>query len=423
MTHMKKFVILLAAPLLMISCMKTKGEVTLTYNKALAIYGDLDSLRSLPLLIPTQPLENPKSYFVSSDYVLVGELNKGIHIFDNLDMQNPQRVSFIQIPYNKEFYVKDNFLYAESLYDLVKIDISNIYNPVLVSRAENVFWTVHENDKGKQLLGFEREYVTAQFEVNSPEAKEIKKSGTLYYDYMDNLIQESEVPAVFTGSYEGVKGTMNRIAAEFGHVYVISTDKMYAFNNASDLQKTAEININSNTETIYATDDRIYLGSSTALTVYSAANPSNPWEISELLHTESCDPVLPNGNVVYYTLRAVEAEGCNNLGENTLNVVDVSNPNEMIVTNSYQLDSPYGMALIANKLLVGQGANGLIIFDANSGANNLTEIVNYPEIEAFDVMIHPLNSNIILVTNSTGIKQYHINWVTLTVNPLGDIHY
>lgn len=419
---MKKFLLLLATPLFVISCIKTKGEITLSYNKAKAIYGDLDSLRSLPLLIPMQPVEQPKSYFVSDDYVLVGELNKGIHIYDNLDMQNPQRVSFIQIPYNKEFYVKDNFLYAESLYDFIKIDISDVYNPVLVSRAENVFWTVQENDQGEQLLGFEREYVTAQFEVNSPEAKEIKRSGTLYYDYMENLIPESEVPITFTGSDDGVKGTMNRIAVEFGHVYVISTDKLYTFSNSFGLQKTSEININSDTETIYATNNRIYLGSSTALTLYSASNPSNPWEVSELQHTESCDPVLPNGNVVYYTLRALEDEGCNSLGENTLNVVDVTNQNEMVVINSFQLDSPYGMALIGNNLLVGEGANGLTIFNANN-QQNLTQLENYPNIEAFDVRSHPADMNIILVTNSNGIKQYQINWTTLQINPLGDIHY
>ncbi len=419
---MKKFLLLLATPLFVISCIKTKGEITLSYNKAKAIYGDLDSLRSLPLLIPMQPVEQPKSYFVSDDYVLVGELNKGIHIYDNLDMQNPQRVSFIQIPYNKEFYVKDNFLYAESLYDFIKIDISDVYNPVLVSRAENVFWTVQENDQGEQLLGFEREYVTAQFEVNSPEAKEIKRSGTLYYDYMENLIPESEVPITFTGSDDGVKGTMNRIAVEFGHVYVISTDKLYTFSNSFGLQKTSEININSDTETIYATNNRIYLGSTTALTLYSASNPSNPWEVSELQHTESCDPVLPNGNVVYYTLRALEDEGCNSLGENTLNVVDVTNQNEMVVINSFQLDSPYGMALIGNNLLVGEGANGLTIFNANN-QQNLTQLQNYPNIEAFDVRSHPTDMNIILVTNSNGIKQYEINWTTLQINPLGDIHY
>ena len=419
---MKKFLLLLATPLFVISCIKTKGEITLSYNKAKAIYGDLDSLRSLPLLIPMQPVEQPKSYFVTDDYVLVGELNKGIHIYDNLDMQNPQRVSFIQIPYNKEFYVKDNFLYAESLYDFIKIDISDVYNPVLVSRAENVFWTVQENDQGEQLLGFEREYVTAQFEVNSPEAKEIKRSGTLYYDYMENLIPESEVPITFTGSDDGVKGTMNRIAVEFGHVYVISTDKLYTFSNSFGLQKTSEININSDTETIYATNNRIYLGSNSALTLYSASNPSNPWEVSELQHTESCDPVLPNGNVVYYTLRALEDEGCNSLGENTLNVVDVTNQNEMVVINSFQLDSPYGMALIGNNLLVGEGANGLTIFNANN-QQNLTQLQNYPNIEAFDVRSHPTDMNIILVTNSNGIKQYEINWTTLQINPLGDIHY
>jgi hypothetical protein len=80
------------------------------------------------------------------------------------------------------------------------------------------------------------------------------------------------------------------------------------------------------------------------------------------------------------------------------------------------------MALIADKLLVGEGANGLTIFDANN-PSNISQIVNYPTVEAFDVMIHPTNPNIILVTNSIGIRQYQINWVTLAISPLGEIHY
>ena len=105
---MKRLFTIIAIASLFVSCVKTKGDVVLTYDRAQAVYGDLDSLRSLPLLIAKQPLENPKSFFISKDYILVGERNKGIHIYDNIDMQNPQRMSFIQIPNNTEFYVKDN---------------------------------------------------------------------------------------------------------------------------------------------------------------------------------------------------------------------------------------------------------------------------------------------------------------------------
>jgi hypothetical protein len=71
----------------------------MTYEKATAVYGDLDSIRSLPLLIEKQDLIKPKNFFIGSDFILVSEENKGIHIYDNTDMQNPKRQSFIQLPF------------------------------------------------------------------------------------------------------------------------------------------------------------------------------------------------------------------------------------------------------------------------------------------------------------------------------------
>ena len=419
---MKKLAIILALPLFMVSCMKTKGEVSLNYTKAEAVYGDLDSLRSLPLLIEKQPVENPKSYFISSNFVLVGELHKGIHIYNNILGQNPQRISFIQIPNNKEFYVKGNFLYAESMYDVVKIDISDVYNPTLVSRAENVFWDVQYNDNGQALVGFDYHNATETFNVNSAEAKEVKKSGTLYYDYLDNLIPPSEIPSTFTGSYENGKGTMNRIAVDFDHVYIIGDSKLYTLSDFSGLHKTSEININSGTETIYTDKNRLYLGSTTAMTVYSASNPSKPNEIFELPHTETCDPVLAKGNTAYYTLRAVENEGCNALGENTLNVVDVSSNSSAKLIESYNLKSPYGLAMASKYLLVGEGLNGLTIFDASNPRSPVKK-VTLSQVVAYDVMVHPTNNNIIIASSNNGLVKITMNWSTLQVIDFTHITY
>ena len=38
------------------SCVKTEGKIKLTYTKAKATYGDLDSLRALPLLRVQHPV-------------------------------------------------------------------------------------------------------------------------------------------------------------------------------------------------------------------------------------------------------------------------------------------------------------------------------------------------------------------------------
>lgn len=419
---MKRLFTIIAIASLFVSCVKTKGDIVLTYDRAQAVYGDLDSLRSLPLLIAKQPLENPKSFFISKDYILVGERNKGIHIYDNIDMQNPQRMSFIQIPNNREFYVKDNFLYAETLYDFIKIDITDVYNPVLVSRAKNVFWETQYDDKGRALLQFNFERITESFEVNSPEAKTIKKEGKLFLDYNKNIIPESLIPTSFTGANGNGKGTLNRISVDYGHIYVISDNTLHVLENGTEISKVTDKNLSTGSETIYAANNRLYIGSTTDMAIFSANNPSNPYRLSTLEHTESCDPVLPYGNVAYYTLRSAANEGCNDLGENTLNVVDLSNELEPSVIESIELESPYGMTMVMNYLLVGEGANGLTIFDATK-PKKIEQVAHVDNVEAFDVMLHPIYSDVIIVSNSTGLQQFKVNWATLNFSPLGQIVY
>lgn len=392
------------------------------YDKATAVYGSLDSVRALPLLMPKQEIVKPKSFYIGPNYILVGENNKGIHIFDNANMQNPKKMSFIQIPFNSEFYVKDNFLYAESLYDIIKINIADVYNPVLVSRAENVFMKPLMNDKGQELIGFEYIRSIDEFELNSPEAKEIQRQGKIHVDYLSNMIPESNIPTVITGSYGTSKGTMNRMAVEYNHVYVISDKKLHILSDAGQLIKIKEIKLSEGTETIYVTNNRLYMGSQSEMTIYGLNNPSSPNKISSLSHTESCDPVLPYGEVAYYTLRSVANEGCNEMGENTLNVVNLKNENEPSVTETFELKSPYGMCVSNNLLFVGEGTNGITIFDA-SKPKRIEKRIEHTNIVAFDVMISPFNPNILICTNENGLSEYQINWVTLSLTKVGQLIY
>ncbi len=421
-TIMKNILLLLTASVLLFSCTKPKGKVSLTYNKATAVYGVLNEVRNQPLLIPQQPLENPGKIYVGNDYVLVGEKGKGIHIFDNSNMTNPIRFSFIQIPYNKEFFVKDNMLYAESLYDFIKIDISDVYHPVIVDREENVFGTPLTNDKGESLIRFNYTVATDEFELNSPEAKEIERKGKLHIDYKGKLIPESSVPTSFANSNNGA-GTLNRIAVDFGHVYILTGSKLHVLDNTSTaLSYIDNINLSEGMETVYTYDNKIYIGSQDGVLTYDASTPEKPSKISEFNHTTSCDPVLPNGTRAFLTLRSVENQGCNYEGENTLNVIDMSDEDEPVIAQSIEMNTPYGMAIINNYLFVGQGENGFSVFDISSD-DEIEEIATVTGLVAFDIMQHPTNPNILLVTNSYGIKEYNIDYSTFVVSPIGTINY
>ena len=70
--------------------------------------------------------------------------------------------------------------------------------------------------------------------------------------------------------------------------------------------------------------------------------------------------------------------------------------------------SPYGMAMIDSKLFVGEGENGLTIFDATNKLE-LVEVLHDGSIQAFDVMEHPTRNDLILIAGPNGLEQYIIN--------------
>ncbi len=419
--------LLLALPamLLVKSCTKAEGEVMLTYTKAIAQYGDLDSVRRLPLMVEQRAVENPIGFYVGKDFILVGERDKGIHIFNNLNMQSPTKHSFIQIPFNREFYVKGNYIYAESMYDFLKIDISDVYQPRLISRAEQVFSDPIYDDKGRVLLGFTYKTATDKYELNSPEAKEIRRQHLLHLDYSNTMIPLSSVPTMFTGNNGKSKGTMNRIAVARNHVYMITQRKMFILSDGSELKPVRTMDISAGSETIYEDDGKLFVGANSDMSVYEIRNqgtPSNPRRLGRLEHVTSCDPVLPVGKYAYYTLRTVANEGCNTMGENSLNVVDVSNPSNMRSVQEFAMKSPYGLALINQHLFVGEGDNGLAIFDAQT-PHKLRQVKNHPQIKAFDILQSPFDNDIVITATRQGIKQFRVDWQQLQLSQIGELLY
>jgi len=416
---MRNLVLFTAIILVFTSCFKSKGEIEMTYEKATAVYGDLNEIRQKPLLIGKQTIESPGKIFIGQDYILIGEKGKGIHIFNNLDMTAPERLSFIQIPFNKEFFVKGNMIYAESLYDMLKIDISDVYNPVLVSRAKNVFGEPYTNDKGESLISYEYKVATDKFELGSPEAKEIEKEGKLHLDYLDGIIPTSTVPSSFTSG----RSTLNKIAVDYGHVYVLGDDELYVLsNNYNSLNYVKTVGVGSDMETVYSENGRLFLGSETAMYIYSAANPSSPTQVSVYSHVQSCDPVLPYADVSYITLRSNGSGGCSSVDDDQLVVVDISDESEPEEIESILMDTPYGMAVINQHLFVGQGNNGLTIFNAVN-PHSIYQAVTYNNITAYDIMRHPTNPYVILMTSDNGLEQYSIDYFSFNLTPLSTINY
>lgn len=87
----------------------------------------------------SEPLENPGRIYVYENYLLVNDQGKGIHIYDNTVNTNPTEVSFIGIPGNMDFSVREDVIYADNVTDMVIVEINNPSAPNYVNRIKDVF--------------------------------------------------------------------------------------------------------------------------------------------------------------------------------------------------------------------------------------------------------------------------------------------
>jgi len=110
--------------------------------------------------------------------------------------------------------------------------------------------------------------------------------------------------------------------------------------------------------------------------------------------------------VAYVTLRTGDVSNCPG-DENSLVVLDISNIANPVTAQEIEMESPYGLTLANAKLYVGEGEKGLKIFDATDKMNLTLETFDQ-SIEAYDVIHHPTNTNILLVAGPNGLGQYEI---------------
>lgn len=399
---------ILAAMVILVGCTDT-ADVTVTYTRGTAIYGDLAAIRSIPIYEGARgSIVDAGKLFSNEELLLIGEEGEGIHVFNNADPENPVATGFLNIPGNREFFVKDNTVFAESFYDMVKIDISDASAPRLVTRLENAISSALTNSQGETLIGFEFETVTES--VNKDEdiyAQIIDSSGPLYYDYEENLIPPSAVPTSFAGSSNSAIGSINRIAEMDGFVYVIGNSKLSVYDNNGEFRQVYSDFAGWQMETVFPFNGRLFIGTRNSVDIYNVSDPSNPMYESGFWHATSCDPVLPvEGDIAYATLRTGDDNFCPG-DDNALVVLDVSDLTFVNQLQEIDMESPYGLAMIDNRLYVGEGENGLKIFDA-SDRRNLVLIEHDRSIQAYDVLAHPIHSNVVMIAGPEGFSQYII---------------
>lgn len=89
------------------------------------VYANGDSLYNI-INIDTQLIVNAGNIYTWNNYLFLNEINKGIHVIDKSDINNPYKITFIKIVGNKNYTINDSTLYADNGRDLIAIDIRDI---------------------------------------------------------------------------------------------------------------------------------------------------------------------------------------------------------------------------------------------------------------------------------------------------------
>ncbi len=389
-------------------CTEDSGTVEVHYQEATAIYGDMDDIRNKELIAPVREIINPGKLYIGERFILVGEEGEGIHVVDNTNRKSPSASIFIQLPGNREFIVEDHILYAESYYDVVKIDIRNPSQPILLARAENAIQDQFKDSQGKTLIGFNYTDKSVVLNQDDDFYKEIVGDQLVYLDFAENIIPNSAVPSSFAGNSSSQSGTVNRLAKTKGHLYLISHSNMIVIpdNDNFSSQSNQIRNIQEGMETIFPHGDHLFVGSRTSMSIYDLQNEMRPILITEFDHASSCDPVLPHEDVAYVTLRTADFSDCpGNI--NALLVIDVTDVRDARLLEEIAMASPYGMSIINEDLYVGEGENGLKIYDISNRKKPILK--EQHDIEAYDVIVDPTNKNVVFIAGPNGLSQFLVD--------------
>ncbi len=104
------------------------------------VYGD--KIRAEIKITSAMPVVNPGKIYLYGQYLLVNEVSKGIHIFDNTSPASPKAIGFIEILGNVDMAIKKNVLYADHLGDLVALEFGNFSSITTTGRLPLNSWLV-----------------------------------------------------------------------------------------------------------------------------------------------------------------------------------------------------------------------------------------------------------------------------------------
>lgn len=209
----------------------------------------------------------------------------------------------------------------------------------------------------------------------------------------------------------GKGGSLARFTVVGDYLYTVDRETLKVFDISNPQLPVLKRSIKAGfeIETIFPFKDKLFLGSTSVVYIFSLNDPSNPQKLSEAISPtvmRRCDPVVAKDNVAYATLRTNGPCGGTT---STLVVFDITDVTKPVQKASIQVGEPYGLGYSGNILYVCDRLYGFSVYDISkpyspSLVNNVkisSELVNFIDVIPYN--------NILVCWTSKGMALYDIS--------------
>ncbi len=215
------------------------------------------------------------------------------------------------------------------------------------------------------------------------------------------------------GNDSGVGGSYARFISVGNFMYIVNDTNIKTFDVTAPFNPNLvdEQVVGERIESIFRFQDRLFIGSSIALYIYTIAENGVPMFASETPYFEfgifPCDPVVANENYAYVTLNSrtrinSDCGGSFEVDVDVLKIFDIADVERPVQISEYSLTAPKGLGLDGDHLFICDDTEGLKVFNVADPLNiELLQHIN--NFTAFDVI--PLNG-LLLVVGPDNVYQF-----------------
>ncbi len=383
------------------SCLRDDCSSTRSFVRFDPIYKTTAECRLGITAEGPREMRQPGKIYALGQYLFINEKQEGIHVVDNSDPANPQKIAFWSIPGNVDIAIRNQRLYADQYIDLLTIDVADLQNPQLVCRSENVFPLFGFNPERGFIVDYQQTDVTEQ--VSCEERNQwFRRGDGIFIDENAAFFGDTKGGTTGIPGGTGVAGSYARFGLFGEYLYTVdhSTLRTWSVSNAC-AAKLDSVYVGWNIETIFPWKDRLFLGSQTGVFIFNNANPARPVLENMFSHASGCDPVVCDERYAYVTIH--DGTNCNGTF-NQLDIIGIESLPSASLLKTYQMKRPFGLSVTNEHLFLCD--DGLKIFDKTDPLN-LKELSHLKGINAYDVIA--FSDSHLLLIGDDGFFQFDVS--------------